>query len=58
MDVNYDDILKDVVERDYNDTHRDTAPLKPAEGCIIVDTTDIDFEQSVEKIISVIKENI
>ena len=58
MEVNYDDILKDVIERDYNDTHRDTAPLKPAEGCIIVDTTDINFEQSVEKIISVIKENI
>lgn len=58
MEVNYNDILKDVVERDYNDTHRETAPLKPAEGCIIVDTTDINFEQSVEKIISVIKENI
>lgn len=58
MEVNYDDILKDVIERDYNDTHRETAPLKPAEGCIIVDTTDINFEQSVEKIISVIKENI
>lgn len=58
MDVNYDDILKDVIERDYNDTHRETAPLKPAEGCIVVDTTDINFEQSVEKIISVIKENI
>lgn len=58
MEVNYDDILKDVIKRDYNDTHRETAPLKPAEGCIIVDTTDINFEQSVEKIISVIKENI
>lgn len=58
MDVNYDDILKDVIERDYNDTHRETAPLKPAEGCVVVDTTDINFEQSVEKIISVIKENI
>lgn len=58
MDVNYDDILNDVIARDYNDTHRETAPLKPAEGCIIVDTSDIDFEQSVEKIISVIKENI
>lgn len=58
MDVNYDDILKDVIERDYNDTHRETAPLKPAEGCVIVDTTDINFEQSVEKIISVIKEKI
>lgn len=58
MDVKYEDILSDVIERDYNDTHRETAPLKPAEGCVIVDTTELDFEQSVDKIISVIKENI
>lgn len=58
MDVKYEDILSDVIERDYNDTHRETAPLKPADGCVIVDTTELDFEQSVEKIISVIKENI
>lgn len=58
MDVNYEDVLQDVIARDYNDTHRETAPLKPAEGCIMVDTTALDFEQSVDKIISVIKENI
>lgn len=58
MDVKYEDILNDVITRDYNDTHRETAPLKPAEGCVTVDTTELDFEQSVEKIISVIKENI
>lgn len=58
MDVRYEDILQDVIKRDYNDTHRETAPLKPAEGCVTVDTTELDFEQSVEKIISVIKEKI
>lgn len=58
MDVKYEDVLNDVITRDYNDTHRETAPLKPAQGCIMVDTTELDFEQSVEKIISVIKENI
>ncbi|MGN1433590.1 MAG: (d)CMP kinase [Ruminococcus sp.] len=58
MDVKYEDILNDVITRDYNDTHRETAPLKPADGCVTVDTTELDFEQSVEKIISVIKENI
>lgn len=58
MDVKYEDILNDVITRDYNDTHRETAPLRPAEGCVMVDTTELDFEQSVEKIISVIKENI
>ncbi len=58
MDVKYEDVLNDVITRDYNDTHRETAPLKPAQGCIMVDTTELNFEQSVEKIISVIKENI
>ena len=58
MDVNYEDILKDVIARDYNDSHRETAPLKPAEGCVTVDTTELDFEQSVAKIISVIKEKL
>lgn len=58
MDVKYEDILNDVITRDYNDSHRETAPLKPAEGCVMVDTTELDFEQSVKKIISVIKENI
>lgn len=57
MDVKYEDILNDVITRDYNDTHRQTAPLKPAEGCVMVDTTELDFEQSVEKIISLIKEH-
>lgn len=57
-DVSFDEVLRDVNERDYNDSHRQTAPLKPAEDSVFVDTTDLDFEQSVEKIISVIKERI
>lgn len=58
LDVKYEEILADVNTRDYNDSHRETAPLKPADGCVFVDTTELDFEQSVEKIISVIKERI
>lgn len=58
MDVKYEDVLKDVITRDYNDAHREIAPLKPAENCVTVDTTELDFEQSVKKIISVIKENV
>ena len=57
MDVQYENVLKDVMERDYNDMHREIAPLKPAEGSITVDTTELDFEQSIEAIINVIKEN-
>ena len=57
MDVQYESVLKDVMERDYNDMHREIAPLKPAEGSITVDTTELDFEQSIEAIINVIQEN-
>lgn len=56
-DTTFEDVLRDVKERDYNDSHRAIAPLKPAEDSILVDTTELDFEQSVEAIINVIKEN-
>ncbi len=58
MDVNYEDILADVKQRDYNDSHRDIAPLKPAEDSIMVDTTGNTLEQSVELLISIMKENM
>ncbi|HCA05266.1 MAG TPA: (d)CMP kinase [Ruminococcaceae bacterium] len=58
MSVKYEDILSDVIERDYNDTHRETAPLKAADDSVTVDTTELDFEQSVEAVINVIKEKI
>ena len=57
MDVTYEEVLRDVKERDYNDSHRAIAPLKPAEDSILVDTTALDFEQSVEAVLNVIKEN-
>lgn len=49
MDVKYDDILNDVITRDYNDTHRKTAPLKPAEGCVTVDTTELVLSSRLKK---------
>lgn len=58
MDVKYDDVLKDVQTRDYNDSHRETAPLRPAEDSVIVDTSGLSLEESVEKLISIMKERI
>lgn len=55
LDVSLSDIEKDIIERDYKDSHRQTAPLKPSEQSIIVDNTDLDLEQSVEKIIEIIE---
>ncbi|MCH5300041.1 MAG: (d)CMP kinase [Ruminococcus sp.] len=58
MDVKYEDILADVIERDYNDSHREIAPLKPAEDSIMVNTTGNTLEQSVELLIGIMKENM
>ena len=58
MDVNYDDIYKDIETRDYNDSHRDIAPLKPAEDSIIFDTTGNTLEESINKLLTIIKERL
>lgn len=58
MNVNYDDIYKDIETRDYNDSHREIAPLKPAEDSIMFDTTGNTLEQSVEQLLKMIKERI
>ena len=47
MDVTYDDVLADMKERDYNDSHRAAAPLKPADDAVLVDTSGNTLEQSV-----------
>lgn len=54
----YEEILKDIIQRDYNDTHRETAPLKQAEDAILVDTTELTLEQSAERIAEIIKERV
>ncbi|MDO4379346.1 MAG: (d)CMP kinase, partial [Clostridia bacterium] len=58
MEVKYEDVLSEMKERDYNDSHRAIAPLKPASDAIFLDTSDIGLEDSVELIIKTIKENI
>lgn len=58
MDVTYEDVLADVETRDYNDSHRETAPLRPADDSIIVDTSELNLEQSVERLISIMKERM
>lgn len=56
MDVPYEDILEDIEKRDYNDSNREIAPLKPASDAVIVNTTGEDLEESIMKILSIIEE--
>lgn len=53
--VYFEDVLADLKKRDYNDSHRAVAPLVPAETAVLVDTTGISLEQSVERLLSIIK---
>lgn len=54
----FDEVLAELKERDWNDSHRDIAPLKQAEGAILVDTSALDFEQSKELILKTIREKV
>lgn len=45
IEANFDDILKNVQERDYIDSHRATSPLRKAEGAIELDNSNITIEQ-------------
>ena len=56
-DVKYEDVLADVIQRDYNDSHREIAPLKPAEDSKLADTSGRTLEESIQLIINIIKEN-
>lgn len=55
-EVTYDEVLKDMRQRDYNDSHRAVAPLKPAEDSVIADTTGKNIEESLDMLINIIKE--
>lgn len=48
LKANYDDVLQDMKERDFRDTNRETAPLKPAEDAVILDTSQMTAEEAFQ----------
>lgn len=56
--VTFDEVLKDVIQRDYNDTHRDIAPLRQAEDAVLADTTGFELPQSVALIRSLVEKKL
>lgn len=49
-------IKTDIAKRDFQDQNRGFAPLKAADDALIIDTSDISFDESVEKLVSLIKQ--
>ena len=56
--VEYENVLAEMKQRDYNDSNRAIAPLRAAPDAITVDTTELSLDESIEKIKNVIKENL
>ena len=56
--VMYEDVLADVNQRDYRDSHREIAPLKPSEDSVMLDTSQLTLEESIQAVINIVKENI
>ncbi|MCI5793257.1 MAG: (d)CMP kinase [Lachnospiraceae bacterium] len=44
------DIEKDIIERDFRDSHREIAPLVPAKDAVIIDTSDLSIDEVAERI--------
>ena len=56
--ADFDTILRDIIARDEQDANRPIAPLKQAEDAVLVDTTHLDLEQSLEALKSAAKEAV
>lgn len=56
--ADFETVLADIRQRDYQDTHREAAPLRQAEDAVLVDTSELDFEQSFARLKEVITEKI
>lgn len=56
--VDYNKVLKDIQQRDYQDTHREIAPLKMSRDSIKVDTSDMTIEEVLEKLKEIVAQKV
>ena len=56
--ANYNQILKEIQQRDYQDTHREVAPLKLARDSIKLDTSEMDLNESLQAMLKIAREGL
>ncbi len=54
--VSFDEVLADMKQRDYNDSHREIAPLRQAEDAVLADTTKLNLAESLELLEKIVRE--
>ena len=56
--ADFDAILRDIKDRDWQDEHRPIAPLRQAADAVLLDTTDLDLGLSVSRLLALVKEKM
>lgn len=56
--VEFQDVLDDINKRDYQDSHREIAPLKQAEDALLVDNSGCNLEEGTALVLGIIKEKL
>ena len=57
-DITFDDVYKDLIIRDKNDSNRKISPLKKADGAILIDSSDMNVSQTLEFIYNIVREKL
>lgn len=58
LEAPYEDVLRDIEERDYRDMHRKLAPLCQAEDAVLLDTSALTLAQSIDETVKIIREKL
>ena len=58
MPAHYEDVLADIRARDERDTHRAVAPLKQAKDALLLDTSELDVDQSLAEAVRLVDEKV
>ncbi len=56
VETSFDDVLRDIRYRDENDSNRAAAPLRAAEDAVLLDTTELTLEESIQAMLALVKE--
>ena len=54
----YENVLREMEQRDYNDSHRAAAPLRQAEDAVLLDTGELNFDESLAALLAIIRKKV
>lgn len=57
-EANFDEIVSEIEKRDYQDSHRELNPLKQADDAVLLDTSDMSFDENVDAVAEIINSKI